>query len=34
MLDLPPHWMQANLIERYYRDRKSAEEPLVAWQMN
>ena len=34
MLDLTPHWTQGDLIERYYRERKNAEEPLVAWQMN
>jgi len=34
MVDLTPHWSQAGLIDRYYKERKSAEEPLVAWQMN
>jgi hypothetical protein len=34
MVDLTPHWTQAGLIERYYAERKSADEPLLAWQMN
>jgi hypothetical protein len=34
MVDLTPHWSQAGLIDRYYRERKNGEEPLVAWQMN
>jgi hypothetical protein len=34
MIDLAPHWSQAQLIDRYYAQRKSAKEPLVAWQMN
>jgi len=34
MIDLTPHWSQRALIKRYYRERKSAAEPLVAWQMN
>jgi 4-amino-4-deoxy-L-arabinose transferase-like glycosyltransferase len=34
MLDLTPHWSQRALIKRYYRERKSRQEPLVAWQMN
>jgi 4-amino-4-deoxy-L-arabinose transferase-like glycosyltransferase len=34
MFDLTPHWSQRGLIERYYRERKGPEEPLVAWQMN
>jgi 4-amino-4-deoxy-L-arabinose transferase-like glycosyltransferase len=34
MIDLSPHWGQRELVERYYRERKSAAEPLVAWQMN
>jgi 4-amino-4-deoxy-L-arabinose transferase-like glycosyltransferase len=34
MVDLTPHWTQAGLVDRYYAERKSAEEPLLAWQMN
>jgi 4-amino-4-deoxy-L-arabinose transferase-like glycosyltransferase len=34
MVDLAPHWSQTALIERYYAERKSAKEPLLAWQMN
>jgi hypothetical protein len=34
MVDLTPHWSQRALIKRYYRARKSAADPLVAWQMN
>ncbi|HMI94629.1 MAG TPA: hypothetical protein VK509_24815, partial [Polyangiales bacterium] len=34
MMDLSPHWSQDKLIERYYRERKGPQEPLVAWQMN
>ena len=34
MVDLADHWGIRNLTERYYADRQSADEPLVAWQMN
>jgi hypothetical protein len=34
MIDLSPHWTQENLVEQYYKQRKSPREPLVAWQMN
>lgn len=34
MVKLSPHWGQRELIEAYYKDRKNAEEPLVAYQMN
>jgi 4-amino-4-deoxy-L-arabinose transferase-like glycosyltransferase len=34
MIDLSPHWGQRELIDRYYAQRKSNKEPLVAWQMN
>ncbi|MDB4973584.1 MAG: Polymyxin resistance protein ArnT, undecaprenyl phosphate-alpha-L-Ara4N transferase [Myxococcaceae bacterium] len=34
MVDLSPHWGQRELIKRYYEDRKSPDEPLIAWQMN
>ncbi len=33
-VDLADHWGIRNLTERYYEDRQSADEPLVAWQMN
>jgi hypothetical protein len=34
MIDLTPHWTQQGLIDRYYAERKSPNEPLLAWQMN
>jgi uncharacterized membrane protein len=34
MMDLTPHWSQQGLIARYYKERKDANEPLLAWQMN
>jgi 4-amino-4-deoxy-L-arabinose transferase-like glycosyltransferase len=34
MIDLSPHWGQRELFERYYKERKSRDEPIVAWQMN
>jgi 4-amino-4-deoxy-L-arabinose transferase-like glycosyltransferase len=34
LVDLSPHWAQAHVIRRYYELRRSADEPLVAWQMN
>jgi len=34
MADLSDHWGIRDLTERYYDLRKSADEPLVAWQMN
>ena len=34
MIDLSPHWTQADLIHRYYRERKGPQEPLLAYQMN
>jgi 4-amino-4-deoxy-L-arabinose transferase-like glycosyltransferase len=34
MIDLSPHWGQRELIRRYYEERKSDDEPLIAWQMN
>jgi len=33
-VDLADHWGIRNLTERYYADRQTADEPLVAWQMN
>ena len=33
-MDLTPHWTQQGLIDRYYAERKDANEPLIAWQMN
>ncbi len=29
-----PHWGQREVISAYYKDRKSPEEPIVAYQMN
>ena len=34
MVELSPHWGQHEVIEAYYRDRKSPEEELIAYQMN
>jgi hypothetical protein len=34
MVDLTPHWSQQGLVQRYYRERKGPQDPLVAWQMN
>ncbi len=34
MIDLTPHWGQRELVKRYYDLRQSADEPLLAWQMN
>jgi hypothetical protein len=34
MMKLSPHWGQHELVEAYYRDRKSDGEWLVAYQMN
>jgi 4-amino-4-deoxy-L-arabinose transferase-like glycosyltransferase len=34
MVDLSDHWGLRDLARRYYASRESADEPLVAWQMN
>ena len=34
MVDLAPHWGIRELVARYYTERESSDEPLVAWQMN
>ncbi|UJR84771.1 ArnT family glycosyltransferase [Sandaracinus amylolyticus] len=34
LVDLSPHWGQRELVRRYYEERRSADEPLIAWQMN
>ena len=34
MVDLSDHWGLRGLTQRYYAARESADEPLVAWQMN
>ena len=34
IVDLSPHWGQRELVMKYYEERASADEPLVAWQMN
>jgi len=34
MVDLSDHWGLRDLSQRYYDLRASADEPLVAWQMN
>jgi 4-amino-4-deoxy-L-arabinose transferase-like glycosyltransferase len=34
MVQTAPHWGQHEVIEAYYRDRKSPDEPIVAYQMN
>jgi len=33
LLVLTPNWSQKNVIAAYYRNRTSADEPLIAWQM-
>lgn len=32
--DLAPHWSERELVHRYYNQRRSADVPLVAWQMD
>jgi len=34
MIDLTPHWSQQDLVRRYYKERTSSKQELVAWQMN
>jgi hypothetical protein len=34
MTDLAGHWGLRDLAARYYEERESPEEPLLAWQMN
>ncbi|AKF11777.1 ArnT family glycosyltransferase [Sandaracinus amylolyticus] len=34
LIDLSPHWGQRELVRAYYEQRRSADEPLIAWQMN
>jgi hypothetical protein len=34
LIDLTPHWTQKGLVDKYYAERGSAEEPLLAYQMN
>jgi 4-amino-4-deoxy-L-arabinose transferase-like glycosyltransferase len=34
MVETAPHWGQHEVIEAYYKDRKSPDEMLVAYQMN
>ncbi len=34
MADLADHWSIRELTARYYAERQSADEPLLAWQMN
>jgi hypothetical protein len=34
MVDLSAHWGVRDLAQRYYTLRESADEPLIAWQMN
>ncbi len=31
LVELSPHWAQKHVIAAYYSNRKSADEPLVAW---
>ena len=33
LTDLSPHWSQKHVIASYYLNRKSNEEPLIAWMM-
>ncbi len=32
-VELSPHWAQKHVIAAYYANRKSPDEPLVAWQL-
>jgi hypothetical protein len=34
LLGVSDHWGIRVLTQRYYADRESSDEPLVAWQMN
>jgi 4-amino-4-deoxy-L-arabinose transferase-like glycosyltransferase len=34
LVDLSPHWGQRELMKKYYEERRSNDEPLLAWQMN
>ena len=34
IVDLSPHWGQRELMKRYYEERRSPDEVLIAWQMN
>jgi 4-amino-4-deoxy-L-arabinose transferase-like glycosyltransferase len=33
LVDLSPHWAQKHVVAAYYRARRSADEPLIAWQL-
>jgi hypothetical protein len=33
LIELSPHWAQKHVIAAYYANRKSADEPLIAWQL-
>jgi 4-amino-4-deoxy-L-arabinose transferase-like glycosyltransferase len=33
LIELSPHWAQKHVVASYYADRKSADEPLIAWQL-
>jgi 4-amino-4-deoxy-L-arabinose transferase-like glycosyltransferase len=33
LIELSPHWAQKHVIASYYAKRKSADEPLIAWQL-
>ena len=34
LIDLSPHWSQSQVIDLYYKLRKSSDEPVLAFQMN
>lgn len=34
LIDLSPHWGQRELVKRYYEERATKQDPLIAWQMN
>ncbi len=34
MVDVSDHWGMRSLAKRYYAERESPDQPLVAWQMN
>ena len=33
LIELSPHWSQKHVLASYYQNRKSENEPLIAWQL-
>jgi hypothetical protein len=33
LVETSPHWAQKHVVAAYYKERKSADEPLLAWQL-